>query len=745
MRRRLSGFSISFLPKTNTVKVDGFTIRSNQRGENDPIVLAPLTVRARKALAPAQGVTGAELRVFRVINGFAVGGIDPTVSADTVIEDVGFFGAGEGSEVKAVILHPDYRPASSVKEQTNTGETIDLPLEPDDLVYVPGSAGGGVTLDTGAKVLTLASAITGAALYSWLKDLWRLVDEYPFIDFPLLPRTPDKIVLFNGWAFAAGSLAFLRSTGLEIWSGPDPTDVTAKYANVKALNIIDGADQAYGQLGAAGAPFDLSPGTFDDLIDITAESAEADPYFVVRLRPAGKTFASINVAEQFGSLRAQTYGLTLNVAIDGNVVASDAEVQSLALYLGMSVAELAEPVDRTVGGVTGRFNVIVQANGGTPQQAYTFAQYWLRLEANRTKPLLAEFQGEQLRGRPGVFFEGLGQGADDAIFEGLDGEVLQPLPSVALSITFGAEAQADPEARFALIFLTDDAGGDLGRDYGTEQALIVQDAGGNPIAGLVGGAGSATFNYDYANNAQRGAGSAGTDAPVVLVVAGRTVAQAVAAQATITNTTALALAAAPSANRVYEAPPIGLLSAVDTTGFRFSMDPTLDEVDAVELASAITDWFVGADGARLGLPIPVRVEGSTAAGATIFIQHPWRITVEADRVLDVVGNVSLEGAVGDPWDQGAGARLKLRESAIVRTIEVNTGSGLSAEEKATLANIKGEVNDVARRVGATGNTRRRVISEDESGVPTEVEFTADNGMVVRELNLGNEQTSTRES
>lgn len=744
MRRRLSGFSISFIPKTNTVKVDGFTIRSNQRGENDPIVLAPLTVRARKALAPAQGVTGAELRVFRVINGFPVGGIDPTVSADTTIDDVGFFGAGEGSEIKAVILHPDYRPASSVKEQTNTGETIDLPLEPDDLVYVSGSAGGGVTLDTGAKVITLASSITGAALYSWLKDQWRAVDEYPFVDFPLLPRTPDKIVLFNGWAFAAGSLALLRSTGLEIWSGPDPTDVTAKYANVKALTTIDGADQAYGQLGAAGAPFDLSPGTFDDLIDVTAEAAQADPYFVVRLRPAGKTFATINVTEQFGSLRAQTYGLTLAVTIDDNVVAPDADVESLALYLGMSVAELAEPVERTVGGVTGRFGRIVQANGGNPAQVYTFMQHWLRLEANRTKPLLAEFQGSTLFGRPGVFVEGLGQDADSVIFEGLDGEVLQPLPSVALSLTFGAEAQADPEARFALIFLNDDAGDDLGRDYGTEQALVVQDAGGNPIAGLVGGAGSTTFSYDYANNAQRGAGSTGTDAPVVLVVTGRTGAQAVAASATITNTSALAIAAAPAANRVYEAPPAGLISAVDAVGFRFSVDQSIAQLDAVEMASAIADWFIGADGARLGLPIPVRVEGSSAAGATVFVQHPWRVTVEADRVLTVVGNVSLEGAVGDPWDQGAGARLTLRESAIIRTKQVNTGSGLSTEQAATLSSIRGEVGDVARRVGATGSTRRRVISTDESGVPTEVEFTAD-GMTVRELNLGNEQTSTRES
>ena len=686
----------------------GFIVR--ERNPNDPIAMAPFLVEVRDRLTQ-QGVAGAEIRLYRVQSHAPAGGVESAPAADYTLE-VGYFGEGGAKSLYRIFVQADgYQIGEAQQVQTLTGGSIQVQLERHALVYAASAQGLGVTVDVEAQTLDLAQPISLPALYSYLYDLWGSDDSKPMMPFPLWPRESGRLALYNGWTLTAGSINNLSGAGLELLDAA--LAQTARFANLATVSDPGaGVQLYYSQNGAAPVDFN-SAGDIDELVDVTAATTS----LVVYARSQGRTYdeANVNASSNTAVLDAFRYPLALITTVDDNVVASDANVESLPLYQGMSVAELAEAVTRSVSGVTGRFNVIVQANGGTPQQAYTLMQYWLRLEANRTKPLLAGFQGATLYGRPGVFIEGLGQGADSVIFEGLDGEVLQPLPSVALLLTFGAEAQADPEARFALIFLNDDAGDDLGRDYGTEQALVVQDAGGNPIEGLVGGTGSAAFSYDYANNAQRGAGSTGTDAPVVLVVTGRTGAQAVAAGATITNTSALAIAAAPPANRVYEMPPAGLISAVDAVGYRFSVDPGIAQLDAVEMASAIADWFHGADGVRLGLPIPVRVEGSSAAGATVFIQHPWRVTVEADRVLTVVGNVSLEGAAGDPWDQGAGARLTLRESAIIRTVEVE---GLSQESAQSIADTKSMTTEMYQLAGLRqGVDRVQTVELDAEGKP----------------------------
>ena len=55
------------------------------------------------------------------------------------------------------------------------------------------------------------------------------------------------------------------------------------------------------------------------------------------------------------------------------------------------------------------------------------------------------------------------------------------------------------------------------------------------ITGAIPGA-SQTYSYAYDGNAQRGGGSAGTDAPVTIVAIGLSTAQYVVATGTITNT-----------------------------------------------------------------------------------------------------------------------------------------------------------------------------------------------------------------
>jgi len=93
----------------------------------------------------------------------------------------------------------------------------------------------------------------------------------------------------------------------------------------------------------------------------------------------------------------------------------------------------------------------------------------------------------------------------------------------------------DASAVFTMFFTNDDAGDNTGRDYGTINAIIVDDDTVTDISGAIPGA-TQNYNYAYDGNIQRGAASAGEDAPVTIVAIGLSLAQYVIATGTITNT-----------------------------------------------------------------------------------------------------------------------------------------------------------------------------------------------------------------
>jgi hypothetical protein len=74
-----------------------------------------------------------------------------------------------------------------------------------------------------------------------------------------------------------------------------------------------------------------------------------------------------------------------------------------------------------------------------------------------------------------------------------------------------------------LFFANDDAGSDLGFDFDTDNAIVMQDDALVDIDVTITGV-EMNFTYDYDVNIQRGAGSAGTVVPVkaVAIAAGAT-------------------------------------------------------------------------------------------------------------------------------------------------------------------------------------------------------------------------------
>jgi len=101
------------------------------------------------------------------------------------------------------------------------------------------------------------------------------------------------------------------------------------------------------------------------------------------------------------------------------------------------------------------------------------------------------------------------------------------------SISFNNNLQNDASAIYVMFYTNDDAGDNLGRDYGTPTAIVVKDSTNSDISGSVGAASSVSFDFDYDNNTQRGAASAGVDAPVTIVAIGLVTAQFVLTQGTI--------------------------------------------------------------------------------------------------------------------------------------------------------------------------------------------------------------------
>jgi hypothetical protein len=80
---------------------------------------------------------------------------------------------------------------------------------------------------------------------------------------------------------------------------------------------------------------------------------------------------------------------------------------------------------------------------------------------------------------------------------------------------FNDNLQNDPDSKYFVFFTDDNAGDNLGRDFGTTQSILIQNTALAPRT--VSAQPSIGFDYDYDGNIQRGGSSAGTNAPFTAV------------------------------------------------------------------------------------------------------------------------------------------------------------------------------------------------------------------------------------
>jgi hypothetical protein len=117
-------------------------------------------------------------------------------------------------------------------------------------------------------------------------------------------------------------------------------------------------------------------------------------------------------------------------------------------------------------------------------------------------------------------------------------------------------------SKLTVFFTNDDAGDNTGRDYDTPDAIIVQQQDGsdmvsNDIAGdraIPQSNNNIVYQYDYDNNVQRGAASAGVDAPITIVAIGTSGAQWVRTTSTITEDNVVNVSVIANLERNYSNP-----------------------------------------------------------------------------------------------------------------------------------------------------------------------------------------------
>lgn len=319
-------------------------------------------------------------------------------------------------------------------------------------------------------------------------------------------------------------------------------------------------------------------------IDVTGEE------LTVRIRVFGKTYGQSTTTAIGAStpLSNLVYRFPLSEAVD-NVITDLADSETAgnvatllsnitggvtAPYDDMTIAYFATGQSRSgfndVGGDSGvtNFGVIVDADvsvlqedgGGlaTAEQVYAFVQAQLQatgdindgsggaavvVTGQLAEPLLSlASTGNTLFSRvqttnpggdgTGVYVDSFNNNDINRVsFIDNDGDARTFPFQASFDLLFNNNLQNDADAVYRVFFTSVPSG-----DFGTRDAIIVDDAGGADIAGTISGSPSVSATFDYDGNTQGGR-TASSDAAITIVAIGLSTAQYVIATGTITRAT----------------------------------------------------------------------------------------------------------------------------------------------------------------------------------------------------------------
>ena len=439
-----------------------------------------------------------------------------------------------------------------------------------------------IKLNTAGNLST--DGVSMQALYSFVKEEWKNDDNLIKFPFPMVSITTEQFEFINGWDLSgsanvsalqdtAGSWTYIKDGGWAVVNSAGNN--TQEWMNITTLGAFNaGTDQAYYYQTSSGDIVNtVLSGEVNQGIQILSsgsipgEQFDYRGFFKIYLREQGKVYAFYDlISEQ--NLTALTYrkfALPLANSLDLNIDATDNQITGSAPYTGMSITYFTESFARDISGTSRNFHVLINGNSGTKQQIYEFVQKQLRSGsgfdidagasfANVTGSVaeeLLEFVGNTLKTKfqtavggnaaisGGVFIENtLAVDANDLAFRD-DLNIERTFDFVAAgNLLFNSFLQSDTDAIYKVFFTNDDTGDNTGRDFGTQNAIIIiQNDGTSPLTGSVATSASRQFDYNFDKNVQRGTDSSGSVVPFTGVAIGLSSAQYVVVTGTITRST----------------------------------------------------------------------------------------------------------------------------------------------------------------------------------------------------------------
>ena len=446
-------------------------------------------------------------------------------------------------------------------------------IDPDDLTQDIH-----VIFHTGTKEIELVTGgtfsddgVTLQCVYSFTKERWKADPELIKYPFPFVAITAEQFEVFNGWNFSSGqTVNYIKDGG---WAVKDNVGSSIEeYMNLTTLGSFDNpnSDTAYYQQSSDGEGISsVYPGPVNQAIkiygDVTHGNFDYRTYFKIYLRVQGKLYSSYDLIDEqnLAELTYKKYALPLSNSIDLKITANDTVISTEAPYTNMSITYYAVPESITIGSGTYDFSIIVDGALGTAEQIYSFVAYQLRQQfdidagagvvSGYTAAELLQFVGDTLQtlftDKGGVYIENfLANDTNRLVFRD-DTNVARTYPYVAAgTILFNDNLINDASSSYWIFFTNAN-----GNEFGTTNAIIIEDNDGNPLSGLTSGRSSVSFSYDYEGNIQGGR-TPNTEAPYTAVSIGLSTGQYVKTTGTITRSTANVINFVAALERNYSNP-----------------------------------------------------------------------------------------------------------------------------------------------------------------------------------------------
>lgn len=432
-----------------------------------------------------------------------------------------------------------------------------------------------LTLDLTAKTFKLNEAgnlnfkegVTLQALYSKFIKLWETSakNRYAFPMYVIDAKSGQFQIgtdggTYNGWKpLDDATRQALRDGG---WSEYSATgDLLRQYVGIVSLGDVNTGAQLYYQRASTDAPSNF---TFTDEVnegiqvygDAANGNLDKRTYFKAFVREYGKKYKSSTLAD---TGQTATGAYTVNVLLsnedDLKITHNDTTVSTTLPYTGITITYYGSDQTKTIGAGSYPFRVVINGNNATLEQIYEKVQYQLRQATDidagagsvigKTASELLTFVGDTLVTSQGVFVENI-QAADLNRIEFYDqNNVKRVYPySAAGTISFNLPLQTG-SAGYYIMYFADTVTG----DYGTANAIVVNDKDGVPIQGTINAA-SKSFTFDYDGNVQGGR-TAGTDAGIVLVAGNKGYAKPVVVTGTITRAKGISFGAVAETDRAF--------------------------------------------------------------------------------------------------------------------------------------------------------------------------------------------------